>query len=124
MSERTIPEPLSGSEIVDRITHKVKQMLLQDCYLNPIAAYGWFSCGIHIEMIADDAGREVEVKIDVKEETSPTVPENSTRTQADGFIEKAPPNQVRQDSDQRVPAVVHDSQGNQKLERIKYGTKK
>lgn len=122
MSEVAVPEPLSGTEIIDAIVHKVRQALSRDCYLNPNAAYEHFSGKIHIEIAAVDCGRQAGVTVDIPLDLVAPLQEGQGTVQAksDTTIEKQPPNLVRKETHQPIPVMTEDGSGKKEIKRVQY----
>lgn len=125
-NEVSVPEPLSGTEIIEAVVFKVREQLRRDCFLSPNSAYEHFSGRIHIEIRATDCGRLVDVGADVpvvlgKEPEGDAKSEILTSTEE---IPQAPPNVVRRQTDQSVPVVTQDNAGKQDQRRVKYAREK
>jgi hypothetical protein len=115
MADKTIPLPLSGSEVKAAILDKISQALDKDCYLHESAAYGWFEAHIKLEIRCDDLGREDVVKADLTATEGEKPEELPESVRVELQIDKAPPNQVRVETGQAVPT--------ESGKRIKYGRK-
>jgi hypothetical protein len=122
MPEETLAQPLSGEEVVDRILGRIREMLLKDCYLNPVAAYESFAASIQVEVKLNDCGRQPEVRIQAKVESdTPFVEnENSAIEQAEAELYPAPPNQVRMDAGLPIPTLVETPEGRKEIKNIRY----
>ncbi len=123
MSEMTIAQPLAGSEVMKRVLHKIEQMLRQDCYLNPMAAYESFEATIRVDIKMVDCGRMPEVHLEVKEHSENPIDENNENfalEMAEASLGAAPPNQVRMDSDQEIPTLVEHGDGSKEVKGVKY----
>lgn len=126
MAEIAIPEPLSGTEIVEAVMFRVRQHLMQDCFLNSTAAYESFEGNIRIELRAVDCGRVAEIIQDSP--VTSGIPIDPTK---EGFVEstvasditREPPNVVRRESEQPVPVLTEDSSGRKEVKRVKYQRK-
>ena len=132
MSEKSIVEALSGSEIVEAIAHKVKEQLRRDCFLSANMAYHSFEAKIHIVIKMKDVGHnpEVDKVIDVRsKEPIPTSYKDPAEAalvhteESDSEMGPDPANVVRVESDQPVPIQVTKSDGNTEIKRIKYAGK-
>ncbi len=119
MPEKTLPLPLSGTEIKTAILDLIEQKLSKDCYLHPASAYGYFGGKITIELALNDLGRVDEVKTEVKfgqgeiqpgmnlETTTAEVDvEKEFRDPEDDPREPVAPNKVRVKSGQPVPTAT------------------
>jgi hypothetical protein len=126
MAEIAIPEPLSGQEIIEALIFRIRQQLIQDCYLNPSVAYESFSGEITIKIRAIDCGRSAVVEKTIVAESG--VPFNP---EAEGALELTtvqeiptePPNVVRRESGQGVPVMTEDSGGRKEVRRVHYARK-
>lgn len=121
-NEVAVPEPLSGTEIVEAIVFKVREMLRRDCFLSPNSAYEYFSGQIHIEVTAVDCGRPAEIKADIDVTKGTTDPDNPELYTAESTEKISPgaPNIVRRETEQSVPVVTNDGAGKQEQRRVKY----
>ncbi len=123
MSEQVLPLPLSGGEIIKSVLHHIEQMLRKDCFLNEVAAYETVQGVIGIRLAMKDCGRECPVELSIPLQAGPSVDESDPDVylaQADRELMAAPPNQVRQESDQPLPVLVEDSTGKREVKRVTY----
>ncbi len=123
MSELSVPEPLSGTEVIDAVAYRVKEMLFRDCFLSANSAYEAFSCKIKIEIAARDCGRTVEVNQDISVQAgnpSELEHEDTMIDQAEALFEEAPPNVVRAETEQPVPVMTEDYTGHTERKTVKY----
>jgi len=120
-NEVAVPEPLSGTEVIEAIVFKVREQLRRDCYLSPNSAYEYFKAKIRIEIAAIDCGNERGVKadIDVELREQPEIADLQTET-SDEIVDRMPPNVVRRETEQPVPVVTQDAVGKQEQRRVKY----
>lgn len=125
MSEVTVPQTLSGEEVIHVICQKVAGMLKQDCYLSPMMAYESFSGKIHIEIRAKDNGIINEVDQTVPVESDPPLidDEGTNLEMADAILYDRPPNDVRQDAELPIPTLVETQDGRKEIRPVKYGKK-
>lgn len=122
-NEESVPEPLSGTEIIDAIVFKVREQLRRDCFLSPNSAYEYFSGKIHIEVTAVDCGREAPIvtDIDLTKGSAPDVNDpNLYDVESDENLERQPPNVVRKETEQGVPVLTEDASGEKEIKRVKY----
>ena len=124
MSERVIPEMLSGEEIIDAVCYKVRQKLLRDCFLNASSAYESFEGKITIHLRMSDLGRYPAVDVEVPVKLGEPVKEGAPVVEAEFEIEKEPPNVVRRDTEQGVPALVETGDGKKEIRHLRYSAKK
>lgn len=123
MSEQVLPLPLSGGEIIKQVLHNVEDMLRKDCFLNEVAAYETVQGVIGIRLAMRDCGRDVVVKVDVPVQAGPVVEETGPDVylaEADRVLDQAPPNVVRQETDQPLPTLVEDQSGKREIKRVSY----
>lgn len=125
-NEVAVPEPLSGTEVIEAIVEKVRRMLARDCFLSPVAAYEHFSGKIHIEITAIDCGREAKVETEVAVNLGRSLEESQEGAydvESEEVIEPEAPNVVRRETGQSVPVVTTDSGGKSEVKRVKYQRK-
>jgi hypothetical protein len=122
-AERVLNEALSGAEIKTAIVKKVEEALSNECQLSPNTAYAVFNARIlfHIEM--HDCGRIDTIDRTVESNLG-QAPEDAEPDYLDQFdteinIDQAPPNTVRQETEQPIP--VQNSKG--EMNRIRYAKK-
>ena len=126
MNEITIASPLSGTEVCNRIVHKVMAMLKQDCFLNEYAAYESFEADIKIVWKCKDIGRIAEGTTHVVERSENAVDpsdENFALEMAEARLGEQPPNQVRMESGQAIPTLVDTGDGQKEVRHVKYARK-
>ena len=126
MSEITIAQPLSGTEVVNRILEKVRTMLKQDCFLNEYAAYESFEADINIVWKCHDVGRIAAGTTAVVERSENPIDENNENfalEMAEDSLGVMPPNQVRQDSGQPIPTLVESGDGRREVKHVRYARK-
>lgn len=124
-NEVAVPEPLSGTEIIDAVVFKIREALRRDCFLNANTAYEYFSGQFHIELKAVDCGREAAVTVDVTH-TAGAAPEPGAAIQeakVDETIPMEAPNVVRRATRQSVPVVATDATGRNEQRRVTYDPK-
>jgi hypothetical protein len=122
-NEVSVPEPLSGTEVIEAIVYKVREQLRRDCFLSPNSAYEYFSGRIRIEIQAIDCGRQADVQTEVNVSLGPLPGDNSDpveETSSDEDIPADPPNVVRRETQQSVPVVTTDSSGKAEVKRVNY----
>jgi hypothetical protein len=134
-TEQILPLALSGAEIKKAILDKIAIALNRDCHLNDNLAYGdGFSFKVHIEVHAQDLGREIDstfdseaalraesnnnkqilVSADPEEYASLNVAEADFETKA------TDPTALRIETGQEVPVRVQDKQGHDEIRGVKY----
>jgi len=122
-NEVSVPEPLSGTEVIEAIVYKVREQLRRDCFLSPNSAYEYFSGRIRIEIKAIDCGRQAdvdtEVNVDLGKLTEDNI-DNVDASQSDENIDPDAPNVVRRETQQSVPVVTTDSSGKAETKRVNY----
>ncbi len=123
MSEVAIPEPLSGTEIIEAVLSRVRQQLMRDCFLSANCAYESFEGRITVQVRAVDAGRNADVdQTIVANAGGPYDAEKPGAIEVESIdeIEKEPPNVVRRESGQGVPVMTEDSSGHKETRRVHY----
>lgn len=123
MSEQVLPLPLSGGEIIKAVLHHVELALKRDCYLNDVAAYETVAGTISVRLKMKDCGRAVEVSVDVPVSQGPAPTDGDPDVydaNATVELETAPPNVVRQETDQPLPVLVEDATGKREVRRVQY----
>ncbi len=126
MSEVSIPEPLTGTEVIEAIAYRanemVREVLQRDCFLSANSAYEAFECKIMVKIKARDCGRFVEVDQDivVGEGTIQDTDVNVVQEETGAMFSEAPPNVVRAETEQPVPVMIGDTAGNQERKTVKY----
>ncbi len=123
MSEQVLPLPLSGGEIIKAVLANVESMLRRDCFLNEVAAYETVQGRIQVSLTLKDCGRECIVETVVPVRQGPPVDESDPDVylaEAERMMEQAPPNVVRQETDQPLPVLVEDQSGKREVKRVSY----
>jgi len=120
MAEETLAQPLSGEEVVEAVLYRVREMLLKDCFLNPVVAYESFEAEIHVKLKLKDCGREPEVRISAKVESETAVSEDAALEEAEAHLYSQPPNQVRMETGQAIPTLVETPEGRREIKKIHY----
>lgn len=125
MTERVLPEALSGEEIRVALLDQLMTRLAKDGILNSAHAYSHFSAKVDIHIECHDLGR-VDV-VDVTETATPikTDDENDALDQFDAelIVDPQPPNDVRVETGQEVPVLTNDSEGKPAIKGIRYSRK-
>lgn len=125
MSERVLPEALSGEEIRLALLDQLMTRLAKDGYLNSAHAYSHYSAKVTIHIECHDLGREDVV--DVTETAIPikTDDENAALDQFDAelIVDPAAPNDVRVETGQDVPVLTTDTEGKPAIKGIRYSRK-
>ncbi len=123
MSEVSIPEALSGAEVIDAIVYRVRQQLQGDCFLSPNCAYETFNAKIRIECIVKDVSRQegIATNVIVNQGKPVDISEDGVRFEVSEEVygEQAP-NVIRQETEQPVPVLTEDSSGNREIRRVTY----
>lgn len=124
-NEVAVPEPLSGTEIIDAVVFKIREAMRRDCFLSPNSAYEFFSGQFHIQIKAVDCGREadVNVKVDVTKGNAPEPGAPVQTATVKETIPKEAPNVVRRATRQSVPVVTTDNTGRNEQRRVTYEQK-
>lgn len=125
MDETTIAKPLSGPEVIEAICYKIRENLNKNCLLAPHSAYGAFSFDATIKINFNNPTSLVREAMGFAngsdgavDQTAETVEENIQIKEAE-----APPNQIRRDTEQGVPAMIKTPQGGTTEKRLKYERK-
>lgn len=125
MDETTIPKPLSGPEIIDAICFKVRENLNKNCLLAPHSAYGAFSYDAKVTITFVNPTSHIKEALGFASGSGgepQDVIETSTEV-IDMHADPQPPNQVRRDTEQGVPARVKTPQGGVEERKLKYERK-
>lgn len=120
MPEKTLPNPLSGREIVIAINDHISRRLHSDCYLNPDLAYPRFKAKIKIELVlADDVNGEKPIQVEATVEGGESVIEDQFLNVSETEFEidaNDSPNTLREETGQPVPVRGEDG----KTHEVKY----
>lgn len=114
MAEKSLPLPLSGTEVRLAIIDRIDAALSRDSFFHPHASYDFFTGHFSCEFRLHDAGMESVVKVTEKVSQGTDTGGGETTKHAIEF-EQEPPNAVRVETGQPVPT---DSG-----QRIKYARK-
>jgi len=120
MREETLAQPLSGAEIIDAILFQLRDKLEKDCFLSPMTAYENFDARIHIIIRARDSGREVEVDREVHHQSAEAVDEDQALVEADLLLAAKAPNEVRLETDQPIPTLTENAEGQKEIKPVRY----
>ena len=115
--------PLTGEEIQDAVLYKIKESMAKTCNLRPTDAYRGFKAEIEIHLMLDDFGNLVHDNHKVIVSDGAIDPQTAQETEAAFEIEPAPPNVVREDTEQPIPQQV-EVEGKKVTKYIRYGRRK
>jgi len=121
MQEKSLPRPLSGSEIRKAILHKIEQRMAQDCTLQDINAYPSFSFTADIEVHFQTLGRTDQTTVravDAGGEVVEGIPMEVQHVHVDEPMKT--PNTVRQETGQEIPVAHKTASGKMEERRAKY----
>lgn len=118
MAERSLPDPLSGDEIVIDCCEQIAESLRRDSRLKPHMAYERYGAKVTVELWAEDLGSREEVSREVR--IGPQPPEGQEVTTVQATIEPAPPNEVRVRSGQPIPTLTKDGTGRAVVKGVRY----
>lgn len=125
MGEKTLNLPLSGEEVLEALTQQIRSHLRRDCFLGPTTAYQFFEAKITLAVKLHDVGRIAEVNTEVVSKIGQP-PENPDEflEQFDSEFEipKAPPNEVREETEQPIPTLATEK-GKPEIKKVKYAKK-
>lgn len=133
MSEKSVVEPLSGTEVVDAIKYKVGEQLARDCFMSGNMAYESFEATVHIRIKMKDVGHNPEVDKVIKIHGGPAIPETFKDPEDAALVhveeseehyEGEPANDVRVATDQPVPVLVEGTDGRKEIKRVSYKKQK
>jgi len=110
MAEQTLALKLNGAEVRKAILDIIDQKLQKDWSMNPATAYDFFEGKITISMVLHDAGQTYPLEVTASA-TGGDEPDEAEETTAEIEVNRQPPNAVRVDTGQEVPALV--KQGDQ-----------
>ena len=129
MSEKSIVEPLSGTEVIDAMAYKLKEQLKRDCFLSANMAYESFEATIYVALKLKDIGHQPEVVKTIKVNGGAPIPASfkdpaeaalvHEERSEDGFSGE-PANDVRVETGQPVPVLVENSDGKKEIKRVHY----
>ena len=127
MPEEMVVRPLTGEEVQEAVLHKIKESMSKTCNLRPDDAYTSFRAEITIRLTLSDYGREVSdnhhvVAQGVTDAVPPYVGD-TTEHEEHITMDPMPPNQVRIESDQRVPVEVTED-GKKVTKHVRYAPRK
>ncbi len=123
MQEKTLPRPLSGTEIKTAILKKLEQSMNRDSRLANHVAYGAFSYHFRLDIKFQDLGTQYGQTAEEGQETLQEVenPEVILEVETLDWDEEAKaPNQVRVETEQPVPVAVKEPSGKVVERRVTY----
>jgi|WetSurMetagenome_2_1015567.scaffolds.fasta_scaffold110438_3 hypothetical protein len=125
MAERSVALALSGEEIIEAVVARIRKEMRTDCFLNKDLAYSYFEAEVHYKIRLQDCGRAPEAKgvARAKGGEVPTTTENEEDLflkEGDIEMQMAPPNEVRQESDQPLPVLGTGENGKPEIRRVTY----
>lgn len=131
MSEVTVPDALSAHEIIEdmalRHADAVRAELRKDCYLNAFLAYPKYRSRSYFEIDLDNLGEGVHIErgvmvTEASVESLPPATANQKQEWASSYIltPERPPNVVRQESGQPIPAVVDTATGRKEMRSMRF----
>lgn len=127
MPEEVVVRPLSGEEVQEAVLYKIRESMAKTCNLRPDDAYTSFRAEIEIHLTLSDYGREVSDnhKVIAQEVTDAVPPYvGDTRNyEVEITMEPAPPNQVRIETEQKVPVEVTED-GKKVTKLVRYAPRK
>lgn len=125
MDEVTIPKPLSGPEIIEAVCFKIRENLNKNGLLAGHIAYGAFSFDATIKINFNNPTSTIKEALGFAKGAEGEVDPEAENVTEDIQIHEAeaPPNQVRRDTEQGVPAMVKTPQGGTTEKRLKYERK-
>lgn len=125
MPEEMVVRPLTGAEVQEAVLHKIRESMAKTCNLRPDDAYTSFRAEIEIHLTLSDYGREVpdNHKVIAQEDTGLPGPVPASEYETTVTMDPMPPNQVRIESDQKVPVEVTED-GKKVLKHVRYAPRK
>jgi hypothetical protein len=119
--ERTLAKPLAGNEIIRAIVQKIEAQLQRDCFLAPHIAYASFSFQATIRVQFQNTGTSIkETHVSAGGGGGEITNEEMQSTEVEVSDEPKPPNDVRVETGQGVPALVTKPTGGVEEKKIKY----
>jgi hypothetical protein len=120
-NEKTLAKPLSGGEIIEAIVSKIRQQMQRDCFLAPHIAYASFSFQATVRVQFQNTGTAIKETMVTSTGLGGEV-SNADMESAEVEVsdEPKPPNDVRVESGQGVPALVTKPTGGVEEKKIKY----
>lgn len=125
MNETTFAKPLSGPEIIEAVIYKIRENLQKNCLLAPHSGYGAFSFDATVKINFNNPTSHIKDAMGFAKGGDGDFDENAENVGETVTIhgDEEPPNQVRRDTEQGVPAMVKTPQGGTEEKRLKYQKK-
>ena len=123
MSERTLAEPLSGHDVVERIVEEVRRRLKSDCFLNPVFAYPSFACDGSFRIWLKDPTGTRELMIQFQAASDTPLDEDAYLRESQFHIGEEPPNTVREQAGTGIPTEFKTPDGRTEVKRQIVGGK-
>lgn len=122
MADKSLPDPLSGEEIIVDLAAQIADTLRRDSRLSRNLAYERYGARVRIHLYAEDLGERTEVQVDAK--LGEPIPDGAEEEVIDLDVTPAPPNAVRERSEQEVPVLTRSATGKPAIKRVRYASKK
>lgn len=123
MPEEMVVRPLTGAEVQEAVMHKIRESMSKTCNLRPDDAYTSFRAEITIRLTLSDYGREVPDNHHVVAQQNTGLPGEAQEFFEKILMDPMPPNQVRIESDQKVPVEVTED-GKKVTKHVRYAPRK
>lgn len=125
MPEEMVVRPLTGVEVQEAVMHKIRESMAKTCNLRVDDAYTSFRAEIEIHLKLSDYGREVpdNHKVIAQADTGLPATEPPREYETEITMDPMPPNQVRIESDQKVPVEVTED-GKKVTKHVRYAPRK
>lgn len=120
--ETVLAKPLSGTEVAEAICYDLKQALLHEDRLAPHTAHPRFSYTLSLHVNTPDGPTASVVRTLAGGEAAPCVPGAPGTATTEVTVERpvAPPNAVRQETEQPIPVLVETEKGKIEEKWVKY----
>jgi hypothetical protein len=119
MAEQTLALKLNGSEVRKALLDVIDRSLQRDWSMNGATAYDFFEGTITIKLSLHDAGKEYPLAVSASA-VQGEEPDQAETQEIEIPINKLPPNVVRVDTGQEVPALVKQGDAPATVKGIRY----
>ena len=120
-NEKTIAKPLSGQEVLDAIIFKIREQMRRDCFLASHIAYDSYSFQGTIRIQFQKTGTAIkETNITARGKGGEQSDRQMESVDVEVSDEPKPPNEVREETGQGIPALVTKPTGGVEEKKLKY----
>lgn len=122
-NEKTLAKPLSGEEVMEAITFKIRDAMRRDCFLAPHIAYDSYSFQATVRVQFQKTGTAIkETSVTTRGKGGDETDEPIEAVDVEVSDEPKPPNDVRVETGQGVPTHVTKPSGGVEEKKVKYAT--